>query len=358
MNQNPADGFYNLLEPPAFAALFALHPPHGFVCRPNAAGLPMFFTQFDLLTTLEEAIRNRLARLPFFRTWSARLRFAACFAGTTVTEYAPLPRHLTPEALIAVTSAEHADRRSLAIIKDLPLHSPLLPEQDNAFASKLAALAADHGFIEVVGQALAYMRLDFASTDAYLERLSAGRRKDLRRKLKKRGLLDVEILRLGDARFADPAFLDELYAMYLAVFAQSSIHFDLLSREFFTALLQSRAIGGVVFLYRYGERLVGHNLCLIQGGMLIDKYIGFAYPLARDLNLYFISWLINLEFALANGLHTYIAGWTDPEVKAGLGASFTFTRHLVWVKNPLLRSLLRPLRHCFESDRRTLRGVP
>ncbi len=357
MNASTPDGYRNLLEPPAFSDLFELYPPEGFACRRESPGLLVFCMQFDLLTTLDSCMRKRLLKLPFFRFWSKLFILPACFAGTTITEYAPLPEGAAPENLLAALLSEQSKGQSLAIIKDLPVSSPLLPEEDSAFASRLAALAQDKGFIEVEGQALAYVRIDFRSVDEYLARLSSGRRKDLRRKLKKRPLLDVERVPIGDARFFDPAFLDELYAMYLAVFAQSEIHFDLLSREFFAAMLQSRDITGVVFLYRQGETLAGHNICLIHNGMLIDKYIGLVYPLARDLNLYFLSWVANLEYALEKGLHTYIAGWTDPQVKASLGASFTFTRHLVWVKNPLLRRILHPLRHYFESDGRALPGT-
>jgi hypothetical protein len=357
VNAPCSEGFRNLIEQPEFAGLFTLHPPEGFVCRRGPSGLPVFFTTFDLLTTLDRGVRKRLAGLPFFDICSKRLSLSACFAGTTLTEYAPLPKSLAPEAILDALLREHDRGQTLTVIKDLPVASPLLPEEDNAFASRLVALAADRGFIDVEGQALAYVRIDFASTDEYLARLSAGRRKDLRRKLKKRALLDVQSVPFGDPRFFDAAFLDDVYAMYLAVFAQSEIHFDLLGRDFFAALLQSRDIDGAAFLYRQDGRLAGCNICLIRDGMLIDKYIGFVYPLARDLNLYFISWMANLEYALEKGLHTYVAGWTDPEVKAGLGASFTFTRHLVRVKNPLLRSILRPLRHYFESDGRTLRGA-
>lgn len=84
--------------------------------------------------------------------------------------------------------------------------------------------------------------------------------------------------------------LEELYGLYLGVYAQSEIHFDLLTRDFFAGLLQSREIGGVVFCYRHDGELVGYNICLEHGGMLIDKYIGLRYPQARELDLYFVSW--------------------------------------------------------------------
>ena len=95
---------------------------------------------------------------------------------------------------------------------------------------------------------------------------------------------------------------------------------------------------------------MGFNLCYVHGGNLVDKYIGFDYAQALRFNLYFVSWFANLEYAIEQGLRYYVAGWTDPQVKAQLGASFTMTRHLVWVRNPLLRALLRRLSHHFESD--------
>ncbi len=84
--------------------------------------------------------------------------------------------------------------------------------------------------------------------------------------------------------------------------------------------------------------------------MHIDKYIRLHSQRARGIDLFFVSWFVNLEHALERGLRFYVAGWTDPEVKAGLGARFTFTRHLVWVRNPILRRILYMFRHWFESD--------
>jgi predicted N-acyltransferase len=348
-----AAGPRNLLEPPAFAGLFRSCPPEGFSLSP-LSGPSVFRTDFDLLTTLDRSIPAVLRRLPFFSRWSALFRVRAAFAGSTVTEYAVLPREPGPEEILDAVLGERERGDFLTVIKDLPDASPLLDAEDNAFADALERAALARGFFTLRGQALAYVPIDFSSTDEYLSRLSASRRKDLRRKLKRRPGPDLEIVECGDAGFSDPVFLDEVYSLYLEVFAQSELHFDLLSREFFARLLRSRDSGGLVFIYRHGEEMVGWNICLAHDGLLIDKYVGFRYPAARDLNLYFLSWMINLEFALSKGFTTYIAGWTDPEVKAGLGASFTFTRHLVLVRNPLLRAALYPLRRLFEADRASL----
>ncbi|MDR2075334.1 MAG: GNAT family N-acetyltransferase [Desulfovibrio sp.] len=348
----------NLLEPPAFAGLFLRHPPEGFTAFPGPGGLPLFRTRFSLLTTLERRTLERLRRLPLFALWSPRLALSACFAGTTITEYAPLPGALSPADLVDGLLRDAPGEASLVILKDLPEHSPLLGEEDNAFAAAVAEEARGRGGLEVRGQALAYVPLDFAAVEEYLGRLSPGRRKDLRRKGRLRRELELEILPFGDPRFFRADFLEDLYALYLEVFAQSEIHFDLLSREFFAAVLQSSEVSGVTMVYRHHGVLAGCNICLIHEGRLIDKYIGFRYPLARKLNLYFLSWLANLEFALDKRLTAYVAGWTDPEVKAGLGAAFTFTRHLVWVRRPLLRRVLYPLRRFFEADGAIVRKMP
>jgi len=66
-------------------------------------------------------------------------------------------------------------------------------------------------------------------------------------------------------------------------------------------------------------------------------------------NLYVVSWMENLAYAHRHGLSHYVAGWTDSEIKRQLGARFCTTRHAVYVRNPLLRALLRRLAHRFES---------
>ena len=109
--------------------------------------------------------------------------------------------------------------------------------------------------------------------------------------------------------------------------------------------------------------MLGWNLCFDDGERLTDKYIGLSYPASREMNLYFVSWMVNLEYALERGLRHYIAGWTDPGVKALLGARFTATRHVVYVRNPLLRAVARRFSSRFTTDSqwitsRTIRPAP
>jgi hypothetical protein len=342
----------NLLEPAGLVSVFLDHPPRGFapclIGSPDSA-LAGFSTDFDLTTTLEPPLKRAIDRLPVPRRVRRLWRPRVLFAGTTVTEYLPVPRALDPETLVdgALRHAAALDV-PLLILKDIPRDSPLLSDEDNEGAARLREACRRRGFVIVSGQALAYVPLDFASEAAYLDTLSRARRKDLRRKLRSRSLLEIAELPTGDPAFADDKFLDELFRLYGNVYAQSLVHFDELTRPFLAALL--RGDDGVVFLYRLAGVLIGYNLCFVHDGRLIDKYVGFSYPQARGANLYFVSWFHNLQWARRHGLREYVAGWTDPEVKRALGARFTFTDHAVYIRNPALRFALRRLRRCFEAD--------
>lgn len=341
--------YHYRLEPQALIDTFLKHPPEGFTARLSQNGTPWFATRFDLLTTLNKSDLDKIRRWPGFRFWRRLLRWPTCFVGTTVSEYAPQPAQVAVRDFLRGARGL-APSCALTILKDLPCDSPLLSAADNHAARQLFEQAQQMGFISVAGQALAYVPIHFDSIDEYLARLSHSRRRNLRRKLRSREALRVEILNTGDPRLRDAGWRKTLYDYYLAVYAQSEIHFDKLSAGFFDALLQDADSGGRLFCYWHDDRLVGFNLCYLHNNNLIDKYIGFDYALALRFNLYFVSWFVNLEYALEQGLRYYVAGWTDPEVKAQLGASFTLTRHLIWVRNPLLRLLLRRLSHRFESD--------
>lgn len=340
--------FVSQLEPDHLIAAFMAQPPEGFTVDRSPSGMPGFIAPFNLLTTADDAVQRRFGGSAVLRrllTWRTR------FAGATVTEYAPLPA-AGPAAALAAELKRHAGRdTALFIVKDLAHDSPLLPSGENARCAALAQALVAQGFVLLEGQALAYVPIDFESEDAWLARLSHARRKNIRRKLRSRADLEVEAVPTGDPRFFDEATLAAFYALFDAVYAQSEIHFDRLTAAFFRRILQDGASGGVVFVYRHAGAMIGWNLCYTYAGKLVDKYIGLAYPAARDHNLYFVSWMHNLAYAREHGLTHYVAGWTDPEVKAALGAQFTFTRHAVYARNPVLRWLLRRLGGHFESDR-------
>ena len=343
--------FLSRLEPDALIRHFMAHPPEGFDALSTDEGIPGFRALFDPLTTADPAWVRRIDAVPLQRIWRHRLKLDTRFVGTTVSEHAWLRRDIAPGTLAERLRTRLAREAPLLVLKDVARPSPLFVEGDNAWLDAFAKGCAEAGFVMLEGQALAWVPIDFASIDAYLSRLTRGRRRDLRRKLRSRADLDVEMLRTGPA-FEDAGRVDAFYALYMNVYRQSDIKFDLLTRAFFASVLRDADAGGLVFVYRYAGRMIGWNLCFEHDGLLVDKYIGLQYPDAREHDLYAVSWVENLDYARRRGLRAYVAGWTDPQVKAHLGARFSFTTHAVYPRNALLRAVLRRIAGSFEADRK------
>ena len=338
------------LEPDHLLAQFLTNPPLGFHAERMPCGVPTFVAPFDVLTTLDEAVRRRVQRIPGYGWWGRWLRWRTRFVGCTVTEFMPLPAAVAAEQLAADVLDTYRRDCALLVVKDIAQASPLLDASANAHAEAFAQACVARGCVLLEGMALAWVPIDFPSVDDYLARLSHSRRKNIRRKLRARTALSVDCVPTGALLFANPAVIADFYALYCQVYQQSEIHFDLLSEAFFQALLRDAASGGLVFTYRCDGELIGWNLCYVYRRMLVDKYIGLAYPQAHRHNLYVVSWMENLAYARLHGLTHYVAGWTDTDIKRQLGARFSTTRHAVYLRNPLLRFVFRRCSHLFEGD--------
>ncbi|MBF0565249.1 MAG: GNAT family N-acetyltransferase [Nitrospirae bacterium] len=379
--------FYNSLEPAALIEAFECHPPVGFApagLSVNFTGsriltVPAFKAELNLFTTMDENLRATVAKyeknLPNFIKNMYRVK--TLFVGTTVSEYAVFPKapqkididnttedstmdaHIKEyiETLIgAALGALNKSRCQFLIFKDLPIDSPLLSARENDFCRSLLLALKSVGFVVLQGQGLAYVPIDFTSIEELLSRFSRARRKDFLRKLRVMPELSVETVKTGSPFFTDSA-IEYLYNLYLNVYDGASVHFDKLSREFFYRVFRDGENSGIVFLYRLRGALIGFNLCFVHGRSLVDKYVGFMYPDSRKANLYFASWFENIGYCLRNGLKTFIAGWTDPQIKASLGASFTFTHHAVYCKSRALRLILKKAGRLFESEGKALEGI-
>jgi len=343
--------FLNSMEPPELIRHFLHHPPEGFEPVVSDEGQPGFWTKFDLLTTADAGVLRIINESPIGNWVRRMLRWRTLFWGTTVTEYLPVPSDCEATRLVESILASWRASSRLLILKDIPAQSALLTRTEQIAAAQFIEACKEAGFILIAGQALSYVPIDFKSEEEYLSRLSAARRKDIRRKMRSRADLHIEMVKTGCERLNNREFLNELYGLYLNVYRQSDIHFDKLTFEFFSAIFRDPSLDGHLFLYYAAEQLIGFNLCFVYQGMLVDKYIGLRYPQAREYNVYFISWMENLGFALSHKLTHYITGWTDLKIKTYLGAQFIFTQHAVYMRSRLLRYLLRKVAHHFEHDR-------
>src|SRR5229473_8420481 len=131
---------HNLIEPAGLIRHFQTFPPESFAAFSLDDGVPAFSTRFDLLTTMEPAVRRALRWLPLPHP-------RTCFVGTTVSEYALLSGSTPPETLVDDLLASMVPRFPFLIIKDLPTEATLVGEEGFAYSRRLAEACTRKGFV-------------------------------------------------------------------------------------------------------------------------------------------------------------------------------------------------------------------
>ncbi|UPG74563.1 GNAT family N-acetyltransferase (plasmid) [Roseomonas gilardii subsp. gilardii] len=309
----------------------AVQDGHGLV-----AAVPLFRMSYRLDTPLQEG-SGRLGRgLSRLLRPVAEMRLLAVGSPFTERCHLALRPGLTAErqaaalrALLGVLEVEaRAARASLLAFKDL----------DSRDAARLAPVLEPAGFQRIPSLPVAVLDLEAGGMEAYLASLSAGTRKDLRRKLRGAGAVRIEHREHpGDCAAA-------IEGLYEATRRQSGVHygpFEELPRDYFRSIAEALP-GRVRFvLYWVGQELAAFNLLLLERGRVIDKFLGMAYPLARQHNLYAVSWVENVRFALETGRRLLQSGQTAYASKLRFGSrlepSAIFVRH----RNPVLNRGLR-----------------
>ena len=278
--------------------------------------VPVFVTTYDLTTTAS-GLAQRVLRLvqPLI---PGRLRLRLSCLGSPLTERCPIGVHgsLEPKEADGVLSqilefwAADAFGRGIGLlgIKDVS-------QQDRA---RFGANLERFGLQPVSSLPTASLRIDFHDMPAYLARLSAPTRKDLRRKLKHR--VDVRV----EFRHNAGPHLDEIVSMYLETRERSAFAFEKLSGAYFAEVLARMGSNSLLALYFQKDELLAANLLLLDDRQLVDKYFVMRSEVGRKLNLYFVSWLANIEFCLERGLSSYLSGQGAEDTKARLGSALAF----------------------------------
>jgi signal transduction histidine kinase len=189
-----------------------------------------------------------------------------------------------------------------------------LPDQQLAAAAQPLKEAR---FTRVASLPVAVLDLPFAGEEAYLASLSAATRKDIRRKLKRAANVRVE-MRTSLAGI-EPAIV----ALYDETRLQSGVDygdFEKLSPNYFAEVMTRVGERAVLMLYWMGQELIGFNLLLVERDRIIDKFIGMHYPIAREHNLYALSWMTNVRFCLERGIQHMQTGQTAYAAKLRFGS--------------------------------------
>jgi predicted N-acyltransferase len=297
------------------------------------AAIPAFFTRYDLATTAEGGMRQVFSAIKRLCPALVTLRLACL--GSAETETCPIGMHPSCDEAARIdlftrlveffTQDAYSKGTGLLAFKDMTArdkarYDPVLQAQ---------------GFCCVAGQPTALLPIDFASVDAYLARLSAATRKDMRRKLRRHDAIRIEYRRQIDD------VLDAVYAMYLETKGRSDWQFEELTPDYFREVMAQMGERAVCAVYFLGDTPIAANLMLVDGTRLLDKFFCMRGNEGRAHNMYFVSWFANVQFCLDRGLTLYQSGQAGYDTKLRLGSQLRGNWMAFRHRNILLHRLLR-----------------
>ena len=308
-----------------------------------SAAMPAFLCLYALDTTLEEGfLRRSVRRVQHHFQNFLKLRLACL--GSPCTETGAIGFHpdvpnerrgvLFAEMLSFFEQFAATEDCALVGLKDIP-------EQVSA---ELGDPLSAHGYASIGGLPTAWLDIDFKTIDDYLAKLSAGTRKDMRRKLKSFEQVRVEI------RTDFGAFLPEVMALYHDTRNRSDWQFEELTPEYFEGILTRMAGRSYCAFYFVEDRLLAANLIVHDEHVAIDKFFCMDGEKGRPYTLYFLSWFTNLRYCLDHGISRYQSGQAYYENKIRLGSKLTSNAMFFRHRNPFLQRLLRLVSPLFSSD--------
>ncbi len=295
------------------------------------AAIPAFLTDYHLDTTLEDGALRRIIRnirRIFPRFFTLKL---ACL-GSPETECGLVGFHpsvaesrkgeLLTQLLSAFEYYALSQGYKLIGIKDIPVRHKALWDE------------AAQDFTAMQGMASAYLDIDFSSMDDYLSRLSGETRKDMRRKLKTAGGIQIEQCACIDD------VLPDIMQLYQETKARSELQFGELTEDYFRGILTQMKGKAFCTLYWHEQELLAANLILHDKRTLLDKFFVMGSA-GRRYNLYFLSWFHNLQYCLDHGLSCYQSGQAGYDTKLRLKSDLQPSWMLFKHANPFLNRLLR-----------------
>ena len=302
---------------------------------------PLFSLSYRLDTSLQGPLRHFTNRLSAFNDRLLRLDLIGfgsalaerCHIGFDPVLADPVKQKIFASMLAYLDETARQDKTGLVVVKDLALSEQAL----------LSPVLRDTGFAQVASLPVAVLDLP-SSEDKWFQQLSSSTRKDIKRKLKSSQAVTIERVEGLSRELAT-----ELTALYEETRAQSAFDYDALETlpdDYFYQVSQALGPQAQFMLYRIDGVLAAFNLLFVEQDRVIDKFLGMRYPLARQHDLYAVSWVANLRYALAIGARQLQTGQTAYAAKLRYGSrlepSFIYFRHRLKPVTWILR-MLAPL---------------
>jgi predicted N-acyltransferase len=308
----------------------------------NRAVQPIFFVRQNLVEGVPGKVRAivDLGRKKFPRFLTMRVLMVGCAAGEgQLGAIDPNDESWLAQALPPILlSFAKQERASLIVWKDFPAK----------YRSSLTALT-QNGYVRVPSMPMTRLRIDYEDFDEYLGQIGYVTRKGLRRKFRKTeraAKVDMEVITDITPQ------VDEIYPLYLQVHGRSPMKFEVLTKEFFSAIGHAMPEQARFFIWRQSGKIIAFSLCLISGDTIHDECLGLDYAVAFDLYLYFYTFRDVIRWAMAQGLRYYSSGPLNYDPKLHLGHELApldlYVMHTKPLLNPIFQlavKYLEPTRH-------------
>lgn len=275
------------------------------------AAVPAFVTDYRLDTTVQGGLRRATESLA--RIFPQLMRIPMLSLGSPVTEnccveFAPGAR---PEQRVEWLDAilAHMDtiaedgKFGLLAIKDAPLADPIWQR-----------VGPRHGMRPLPGMPGATLAVRWRDVDGYLGSLGSSTRRDLRRKHRVGGALQIAW------RTDVDGIAEDVQRLYRETLRRAELSFEELTPAYFENVL--REMPGRAYCVTYSEdgKLLAFNLLLQDEHRLLDKFLGMDHAARDRYNLYHVSWLENIRHCIEAGIGEYESGQGLLREKTRLGS--------------------------------------
>ena len=297
---------------------------------------PFFVLDQDVLAGLEPRWQRLAAKIR--RIWPRFLYIRTLMVGCAAGE-GHLPSGTTPaqerdaEALSThIRRLARQQRAGLIVLKEFPAR----------YRDTLSCFL-ERGFARIPSMPMTRLDISgFKDFDDYLAKaIKSKRRNEFRRKFKAAAAAaPIELEVIHDVS----EVVDEIYPLYLQVYAKSKMQFEKLTKEYFVEIGRRMPDKARFFLWRQNGKLIAFALNLVEGDTLYGEYIGLDYSIALDIHLYFYVMRDILSWSIANGYKSIESSGLSyaPKLQMAhvLAPLDLYVRHTSPLINPILKFVL------------------
>lgn len=333
-DETEARGFYKTLEETdigPFKYYYLLILKDGqIVCI-----APLFLINFNLDLFAPEKIQNIINKLRI--VFKNLFCFKTLICGSPATDYAYIgfdKNFNNREELISIIYKEMEN-----FAKTMNASSVGFKDFGDDF--KELDILKKFGFVKVSAYPCVMQNLFGKNLDDFFSNLTADKRYDLKRKIKKINNLPALMLEVKDT--LDNQELDRVFELYLNTFNQSDIHFEKLTKDFFVKIQENMRGIAKFFIYKVEDKIIGFNLCFVKNGLFLDKFLGFDYGYLYKYQLFFNRFFLNIDWCYKNSFNLYQSGQTGYDGKmrllGRLKPLYIYGKHM----NNFINSILKPI---------------